>query len=78
MYYGHDPHPETALAGAGNCEIPCIAFIDHTKALDLMSRSGFFQMVEPIGCPPECLIHILPSFHTDIKIFVQYDGFTSD
>lgn len=55
-------------------EIPCIAVIDHTKALDLEGRSGFFQIFEPIGCPPEFLICILPSFHTEIKSMFSLMG----
>ena len=32
-----------------------IAFIDLTKAFDLISRSSLFQLLEKIGCPPKLL-----------------------
>ena len=41
-----------------------IAFIYPTKAFDLMSRDGLFNILPLIGCPPRLLI-------------VQYDGETS-
>lgn len=54
-----------------------MAFVDLTKAFDLVSRSGLFQLVERIGCPPR-LLSILQSFHTDMKGTVQFDGCTSE
>ena len=43
-----------------------IAFIDLTKAFDLVSREGLFCILEKIGCPPK-LLSIIKSFHTDMK-----------
>lgn len=54
-----------------------MVFIDLTKAFDLVSRSGLFQLVERIDCPPN-LLHILQSFHTDMQGTIQFDGSTSD
>ena len=43
------------------------AFIDLTKAFDLsVSRTGLFQLLKKIGCPPQ-LLSITASFHHDMK-----------
>ena len=31
-----------------------LAFIDLTKAFDLVSRTGLFALLQKIGCPPNC------------------------
>lgn len=54
-----------------------IAFIDLTKAFDLVSRSGLFQILLKIGCPPR-LLSIIRSFHTDMKATVQYNSNLSE
>ena len=54
-----------------------IAFIDLTKAFDLVSREGLFATLLKIGCPPS-LFNIVKSFHTNTKATVQYDGNVSD
>ena len=41
-----------------------IAFIDLTKAFDLVSRKGLFAILLKIGCPPN-LFSIVKSFHTN-------------
>ena len=43
-----------------------IAFIDLTKAFDLVSRDGLFQILPKIGCLPK-LQSIIESFHTNIN-----------
>ena len=53
------------------------AFIDLTKAFDLVSRKGLFQLLKKIGCPPQ-LLSITASFHDDMKGTVNFDGATSD
>ena len=53
-----------------------LAFIDLTKAFDLVSRDGLFTVLAKIGCP-EKLLSIIRSFHEDMKGTVQYDGSTS-
>ena len=47
-----------------------IAFIDLTKAFDLVSRDGLFNILLKIGCPP----NLHRSFHDDMKATVQYRG----
>ena len=54
-----------------------IAFIDLTKAFDLVSRSGLFTLLHRIGCPPK-LLRMITSFHEEMKGTVQYDGSSSD
>ena len=50
-----------------------IAFIDLTKAFDLVSRDGLFKILAKIGCPP-ILLSIIKSFHDDMQGIVQFDG----
>ena len=50
-----------------------IAFIDLTKAFDLVSRDGLFKLLPKIGCPPG-LLNIIRSFHEGMQGTVQYDG----
>ena len=54
-----------------------MAFIDLTKAFDLVSRDGLFRVLAKIGCPPK-LLRITQSFHDDMKGTVQFDGSTSE
>ena len=54
-----------------------IAFIDLTKASDLVSRRGLFNLLEKIGCPPK-LLSVISSFHNNVKGTVNYDVATSD
>ena len=50
-----------------------LAFIDLTKAFDLVSRDGLFKMLPLIGCPPR-LLSIVRSFHDGMMSTVQFDG----
>ena len=54
-----------------------VAFIDLTKAFDLVSREGLFRILLKIGCPPK-LQSMIESFHTDMKGTVQFNGSTSE
>ena len=54
-----------------------IAFIDLTKAFDLVSREGLFKLLPIIGCPPT-LLNLIKSFHDNMKSTVQFDGNISD
>ena len=54
-----------------------IAFIDLTKAFDLVSRDGLFKVLPKIGCPPK-LQSMITSFHTDTKGTVQFNGSSSE
>ena len=51
-------------------------YIDLTKAFDLVSRNGLFDLLKKIGCPPK-LLSLLISFHADMKGKVRYDGSSS-
>ena len=53
-----------------------VAFIDLTKAFDLVSRDGLFKILPKIGCPPK-LLSIIRSFHEDMKGTVVFHGSTS-
>ena len=54
-----------------------LAFIDLTKAFDLVSRKGLFQALKRIGCPPT-LLQIIVSFHCGMKGTVMFDGASSE
>ena len=43
-----------------------LTFIDLTKASDLVSRDGLFQILPKIGCPAK-LQNMIESFHTNMK-----------
>ena len=51
------------------------AFVDLTKAFDLVSRSGLFKILQKIGRPPK-LLAIITSFHQDMQSTVCFDGAT--
>ena len=53
-----------------------IAFIDLTKAFDLVSRGGLFSLLQKIGCPPH-LLAVVRSFHDNMHSTVCYNGATS-
>ncbi len=54
-----------------------IAFIDLTKAFDLVSRSGLFRILQKIGCPPQ-LLAVVTSFHVNMRSTVCFNGATSE
>ena len=54
-----------------------VAFIDLTKAFNLVSRDGLFKILAKIGCPPT-LLRIMKSSHDNMKGTVLYNGATSD
>ena len=54
-----------------------IAFIDLTKAFDLVSREGLFNILPKIGCLPK-LYRLVRSFHDDMKATIQYEGSMSN
>ena len=54
-----------------------LAFIDLTKAFDLVSRTGLFNLLHRIGCPPT-LLKLIISFHENMSATVQYEGSSSE
>ena len=54
-----------------------IAFVDLTKAFDLISRDGLFKILNRVGCPQK-LLNLIQSFHSDMRGFVQFDGASSN
>ncbi|GAB1599902.1 uncharacterized protein LOC115210514, partial [Argonauta hians] len=54
-----------------------LAFIDLTKAFDLVSRTGLFSLLRRIGCPPK-LLALIRSFHDGMLGTVQFDGSSSE
>lgn len=54
-----------------------VAFIDLTKAFDLVSRVGLFNILLKIGCPPK-LYSMIRSFHDGTQATIQYDGSMSE
>lgn len=54
-----------------------LASVNLTKAFDLVSRSGLFQILQKIGCPPK-LLTLITAFHTDMQSTVCFDAATSD
>ena len=54
-----------------------VAFIDLTKAFDLVSREGLFKILPKIGCPPN-LQSLIESFHSNMQGTVQFNGSTSE
>jgi hypothetical protein len=49
-----------------------IAFVDLTKAFDLVSRSGLFAILKKIGCPPK-LLSLIISFHTNMRSTISFN-----
>ena len=54
-----------------------IAFIDLTKAFDLVDRDSLFKVLSKSGCPPTVL-SLIKSFHIGMRGKIQYDGDVSD
>ena len=54
-----------------------ISFIDLTKAFDVVSRTGLFELLRRLGCPPQ-LLPIMTSFHEDMQSTVYFNGATSE
>ena len=54
-----------------------IAFIDLTKAFDLVNRDGLFKILPVIGSPPQPQ-SFLESFQSNMHGTVRFDGNTSE
>ena len=57
----------------GTTDAPLHCLLDLTKAFDLVSRKGLFQVLRQIGCPPK-LLSIVTSFHDNMHAVVNFDG----
>ena len=64
------------MANKGNIYKGNIAFIELTKAFDLISRSGLFALLEKRSCPKK-LLKMVTSFHNDIQGTAQFDNSVS-
>ena len=53
-----------------------LAFVDLTKAFDLVSRDGLFKVLKKIGCPPK-LLAIIKSFYDNTHGSDCWGGETS-
>ena len=54
-----------------------IAFVDLTKAFDLVGRDGLYAVLQKVGCPQR-LLNLVKSFHDGMRGSVQFDGSLSD
>ena len=54
-----------------------VAFVDLTKAFDMVSREGLFNILLIIGCFPK-LHKIIKTMHDDMRATVQYEGTISE
>jgi hypothetical protein len=50
-----------------------MAFVDLTKAFDLVDRGSLFTVLKKAGCPPT-LLALIDSFHNGMQARVQFDG----
>lgn len=55
---------------------PLHAFVDLTKAFNMVSRSGLYRVLEASGCPPT-LLKLIQAFHKSMQATIQYDGSNS-
>jgi hypothetical protein len=53
------------------------AFVDLTKAFDLVSRQGLFSILRRLGLPLT-LVSLVESFHENTEARVQFDGAISE
>ena len=54
-----------------------IAFVDLTKAFDLVDMRSLFTVLAKAGCPPT-LLALIQSFHQGMQARVQFDDDISD
>ena len=68
VHSGYDLlHSTSSRGSAVKQQIPLyISFIDPTKAFDLVSRQGLFQLLKKIGCHPQ-LHSIIVFLHEDMQ-----------
>ena len=54
-----------------------IAFVDLTKAFDMVSRSGLLKLLAKIGCPPK-MLSFIACFHENTRCTVKFSGAQSE
>ena len=74
--HGRVPLPTPGLVQRISDVTIYIAFIDLTKAFDLVSRDVLFQILAKIGCPPKLQSMVKP-FHINMKGTVQFNDSSS-
>ena len=52
-----------------------MAFVDFTKAFDMVSRDGLFAILQRLGCPPT-LLALTRSLHDNMEATVNFEGST--
>ena len=70
------PIDSRKMCGATNATLHRL-LIDLTKAFDLVSRTGLFEILLRIGCPPT-LLNLIISYHKDMEGVISFDGDESD
>ena len=65
------------MQGTTTASLSISAFIDLTKAFDMVSRTGLFKLLEKIECPPK-LLSIIASFHVNMHGTISFDGDISE
>ncbi|XP_063584666.1 uncharacterized protein LOC134762226 [Penaeus indicus] len=54
-----------------------MAFVDLTKAFDMVSREGLYAVLKKIGCPPT-LLSLICSLHDGMQAAVMFEGSLSE
>ena len=52
---------------------PYIAFVNYSKAFDMVNRKLLFSILGKMGCPPK-LIRIIKKLYTDVNARLIVDG----
>jgi len=66
--------PDTTI---NNMKTTFLAFVDITKAFDLVDQKALFTVLAKTGCPP-ILVALIRSFHDGMFAKVQFDGHLSE
>ncbi|XP_063602932.1 uncharacterized protein LOC134778926 [Penaeus indicus] len=54
-----------------------MAFVDLTKAFNMVSREGMFAVLQKLGCPPT-LLKLIRSLHDDMQATISFEGAMSE
>ena len=76
VYRGHELLPPSAAGEVSRAAAAIVlAFVDLTKAFDLVRRSGLFHILQKTGCLPK-LHAIITALHQNIRSTIYFDGAT--